>query len=53
MDLLAHSEARYAGATPLRSELNRALGEVEEQVLHKGSDPVLLLGEVQVAFASK
>ena len=51
MELLAHPNAGYAAALPIRPELSRALGEVEEQALHDGGDPLSLLEEVQAEFA--
>jgi multiple sugar transport system substrate-binding protein len=53
MDLLAHPNANSVVTTPISPELNEALGQVEEKVLHKGSDPAPLLDEVQVEFASR
>lgn len=52
--LLDHPNARHIVTTSISLELNQALGQVEEELLHKnGGDPVLLLNEVQFEFASK
>ena len=53
MDLMAHPDAKPAVTMPVSSELNEALGQVEEEVLHKGGDPVPLLDELQAQFAPK
>jgi multiple sugar transport system substrate-binding protein len=53
MDLMAHPNAKPAVTTPVSSELNEALGQVEVEVLHKGGDPAPLLNEVQAEFAPK
>jgi multiple sugar transport system substrate-binding protein len=45
VDLMAHPSAQPAVTTPISPELNEALGHVEEEVLHKGNDPVPLLNE--------
>jgi len=52
VDLLAHPNARHAPAAPVGADLNRALSQVEAEVLHKGGDPAALLNEVQAEFAS-
>jgi multiple sugar transport system substrate-binding protein len=53
IDLLAHSNAMHAISMPISPELNEALGQVEDEVLHNGGDPVGLLNEVQSEFASR
>jgi len=51
VDLMAHANAKHSVTTPISSELNLALGQVEEEVLHGGGDPVPLLNEVQAELA--
>jgi hypothetical protein len=53
MDLLDHPNAKHVVTRPINLELNRALGQVEEELLHKGGDPAPLLNEVQAEFAPK
>jgi multiple sugar transport system substrate-binding protein len=53
MDLMAHPNAKPAVTMPVSSELNEALGQVEEEVLHKGGEPAPLLDKVQAEFAPK
>jgi multiple sugar transport system substrate-binding protein len=53
VDLMAHPNAKPAVTTPISLELNEALGQVEEELLHKGGDPVPLLNEVQAEIAPK
>ncbi len=53
VDLLAHPNAKPAVTTPISSELNEALGQVEEELLHKGGDPVELLNEAQAEIAPR
>jgi hypothetical protein len=53
VDLMAHPNAKPALTTPISSELNEALGQVEVELLHKGGDPAPLLDEVQAEFAPK
>jgi multiple sugar transport system substrate-binding protein len=53
VDLMAHPNAQPAVTTPIRPELNEALSHVEEEVLHKGNDPVPLLKEVQAELSAK
>ncbi len=53
LDLLAHTNAKHTVTTPISLELNEALGQVEEELLHKGGDPVQLLKELQAAIAPK
>ncbi len=53
MDLLSHPNARPAVTTPISVELNEALGRVEEKLLRRGGDPVLLLDEAQAELAPK
>jgi len=53
LDLMAHPDARPAVTTPVSSELNEALGQAEEEVLHKGGDPAPLLDKVQAEFAPR
>jgi ABC-type uncharacterized transport system YnjBCD substrate-binding protein len=52
IDLLAHPNAKPAATTPVTLELNEALGKVEEKILKEGSDPALLLNEVQTELAA-
>ncbi|MBE0695576.1 MAG: extracellular solute-binding protein, partial [Anaerolineaceae bacterium] len=52
MDLMAGKNAKPALTTPITAELSEAMGQVEEQVLHAGKDPVPLLNEVQAKFES-
>jgi hypothetical protein len=51
MDLMASANAKPAITTPISSELNETLAQIEEQVLHAGADPVPLLNEAQEKFA--
>jgi hypothetical protein len=51
--LLDHPNARYVASTPIRAELNQALGQVEEELLHEGKDPVPLLNEIQAKLGPK
>jgi multiple sugar transport system substrate-binding protein len=51
VDLLAHPHAGATLTTPISQALNEALGRVEEEVLHRGGDPVPLLDEVQAGLA--
>jgi multiple sugar transport system substrate-binding protein len=53
MDLLADPNAQPAVTTPIGWEMNEALGQVEEELLHRDGDPVLLLNEVQAELAAK
>jgi len=53
MDLLAHPNAKYVTTTPISRELNQALNEVEEELLHRGADPVPLLNEIQAEWAPR
>jgi hypothetical protein len=53
MDMLAHPNARPAVTTPISLEINEALGQVEEELLHQGGDPVPLLNEVQAELAAR
>jgi hypothetical protein len=50
---MAHPNAEPADATPIGSELDEALGQVEAELLHKGSDLVPLLNEAQGKLAAK
>jgi len=52
-DLLVHPNSRPAVTTPISSQLNEALGQVEEELLHKGGDPVQLVNEAQAEFVPK
>ncbi|MBI1259774.1 MAG: extracellular solute-binding protein [Chloroflexi bacterium] len=47
MDLMNDPNASTGIYTALNSEVNTALGSIEEQVLHAGSDPLPLLQEAQ------
>jgi len=51
--LLDHPNAKYVASTPISAELNQALRQVEEELLHEGSDPVPLLNEIQTGLGSK
>jgi multiple sugar transport system substrate-binding protein len=53
VDLMAHPDAKPADSALLSPELNEVLGQVEAEVLDKGSDPVPLLNEVQAKLAAK
>lgn len=53
VDLMADPNAQPAFTTPIGPELNGALRRVEEEVLHKGNDPVPLLEEVQAELSAK
>ncbi len=53
MDLMADPNATFVITTPISLELNDALGQVEEKVLHTGADPTPLLNDVQAEFAPK
>jgi multiple sugar transport system substrate-binding protein len=54
LDLMAHPNAKPAVTTPVGSELNQALGQVEEELLHKhGGDPLPRLNEVQAKLAPR
>jgi ABC-type glycerol-3-phosphate transport system substrate-binding protein len=53
VDLMAHPNAKPAVTTPISLELNEAMGQVEEELLHKGGDPVELLNEVQAELAPR
>jgi ABC-type glycerol-3-phosphate transport system substrate-binding protein len=53
MDLMAHPSARPAVTTPISPELNEALGQVEEKLLHQGGETLPLLNEVQAELAPK
>jgi len=51
--LMAHPNAVPGVTMPNSLEVNEALGGVEDEVLHSGGDPALLLGEVQARLAPK
>jgi ABC-type glycerol-3-phosphate transport system substrate-binding protein len=51
LDLLAHPNAGQVSAGPGGPEMSRALGKVEEQVLHEGGDPRALLRALQAELA--
>ncbi|MFN2156307.1 MAG: extracellular solute-binding protein [Anaerolineae bacterium] len=53
MGLLDDRNARYVASTPISAELNEALRQVEEKLLHEGSDPVPLLDEIQSGLGPK
>jgi len=53
MGLLDDRNARYVVSTPISAELNEALRQVEEKLLHEGSDPVPLLDEIQSGLGPK
>jgi multiple sugar transport system substrate-binding protein len=53
MDLEAGKNAKPSITTPISTELNQALAQVEEQVLHAGKDPKPLLDELQAKFETK
>jgi multiple sugar transport system substrate-binding protein len=52
-DLMVHPNATYIATTPISMELNEALREIEEELLHKEADPARLLHEAQADFAPK
>jgi multiple sugar transport system substrate-binding protein len=47
MDLLGNPNATHSIYTAINAEVNEALGQIEEQVLHAGADPLPLLEEAQ------
>jgi multiple sugar transport system substrate-binding protein len=51
MELMAHPNAQQVVTTPISLALNEALGQVEQELLHEGGDPVSLLNEVQAELA--
>ena len=51
MALLAHPNAKPAVTTPINQQLNEALARVEEDLLSRRGDPVLLLTEIQAELA--
>jgi multiple sugar transport system substrate-binding protein len=53
VDLMVHPNAKHTVTTPISLDLNEALGQVEEELLHQGGDPLPLLNELQAEFASK
>lgn len=53
MDLMAGKNAIPAVTTPISAEINEALGQIEEQVLHAGMDPEPLLNDMQADFEAK
>lgn len=53
LDLMNSPNAKWIVTTPISLEFNDALGQVEEQVLHTGADPVPLLDALQAEFAPK
>jgi multiple sugar transport system substrate-binding protein len=53
MDLEAGKNAKPSITSPISTELNQELAQVEEQVLHAGKDPKPLLDAVQAKFESK
>ena len=53
LDLMTRPDASLAVTTPICSELNEALGQVEAEVLRDGGDPAPLLNEVQAELAAK
>jgi multiple sugar transport system substrate-binding protein len=52
-DLMSSPNAFAVITTPISLELNDALAQVEEQVLHTGADPKPLLDAVQAEFEPK
>ncbi len=51
LNLMGHPNAKYIITTPISLEVNDRLGQIEEQVLHTGADPVPLLNEAQAELA--
>jgi len=51
LKLMGHPNAKYIITTPISMEVNDRLGQIEEQVLHTGADPVPLLNEAQAELA--
>jgi hypothetical protein len=52
MGLVAHPNTAHTITTPVSLELNEALGQIEAELLHQGSDLAPLL-EIQGEFAAK
>jgi len=50
MDLMSSPNAYPLITSPISSQLNETLGQIEEQVLHAGADPEPLLEEAQQQF---
>jgi hypothetical protein len=50
IDLLAHANAGPACSTPISTELNQALKQVESELFAKGGNPAQLLSELQAAL---
>lgn len=53
VDLMASPNASHIPTTPITLEINDALGQIEEQVLHTGADPKPLLDAMQTEFGPK
>jgi multiple sugar transport system substrate-binding protein len=53
MDLMADPNATTGVYTAINAEIITALGQIEEQVLHAGADPVPLLEEAQAALQAR
>ena len=53
MNLMSDPNASTGIYTAVNSEVNTALGQIEEQVLHAGADPMPLLQEAQDALQPK
>jgi hypothetical protein len=53
MGLMAHPNAKHAVTPPISLEANQALGRAEEELLHKGGDPVSVMNEIQAESAPK
>ena len=53
LDLMTHPNAGHMVTTPITSDLNEALGEVEREALRNGGHPALLLDEVQAELAPR
>lgn len=51
LGLMGNPNAKYIITTPVSMEVNDRLGQIEEQVLHTGADPVPLLNEAQAELA--
>ena len=53
LDLMAQANAKPAVTTAMTQELSEALDRIEEEVLHQGGDPVLLLDQLQAGLESQ
>ena len=53
MDLMAHPNTKHVVTTSISPELNGSLNRVEEELLHNGGDPALLLDALQSELAPR